>query len=129
MLFWRMHRATRIIFSINFHLGKMTPQECVDFLVDKVGFERANAEGEVRRSSNGEWSQLYQAGYMLGALQFMALRREVVDQGKMTEKAFHDRVLRENITPVELLRAVLLEKELMLDFESKWRFMGICSMW
>ena len=49
-LFWRMHRCARIIFSLNFHLGKWTPEQCVDFLIDKVGHERANAEGEVRRS-------------------------------------------------------------------------------
>ena len=49
MLFWRMHRCARIIFSLNYHLGKWTPQECIDFLVDRVGHERANAEGEVRR--------------------------------------------------------------------------------
>ena len=50
MLFWRMHRCARIIFSLSFHLGKMTPQECIDFLVDKVGHERDNATAEVRRS-------------------------------------------------------------------------------
>jgi uncharacterized protein (DUF885 family) len=50
MLFWRMHRAARIIFSLSFHLERMTPQEAVDFLVDRVGHELANAEGEVRRS-------------------------------------------------------------------------------
>src|SRR5262245_53661256 len=45
-LFWRMHRCARIIFSLSFHLGKMTPQQCVDLLVDKVGHERDNAIGE-----------------------------------------------------------------------------------
>jgi hypothetical protein len=53
MLFWRMHRAARIIFSLNFHLGVMTPQECIDFLVDRVGHERATATAEVRRSFEG----------------------------------------------------------------------------
>ncbi|HET9533656.1 MAG TPA: DUF885 family protein, partial [Blastocatellia bacterium] len=28
MLFWRMHRCARIIFSLGFHLEQMTPQEC-----------------------------------------------------------------------------------------------------
>jgi hypothetical protein len=32
VLFWRMHRCARIIFSLNFHLGKMTAQECMEFL-------------------------------------------------------------------------------------------------
>src|SRR5207247_8992166 len=46
MLFWRMHRCARIIFSLSFHLEKMTPQECIDFLVDRVGHERDNATAE-----------------------------------------------------------------------------------
>lgn len=43
MLFWRMHRASRIIFSLSFHLEKMTAQECIDFLVERSGHELANA--------------------------------------------------------------------------------------
>ena len=44
-LFWRMHRSARIIFPLNFHLGKMTSDQAIQFLVDTVAFERANAEG------------------------------------------------------------------------------------
>ena len=70
-LFWRMHRAARIIFSLNFHLEKMNAQECIDFLVNRVGHERENAVGEVRRSFESTYSPLYQAGYMLGAYSFV----------------------------------------------------------
>ncbi len=31
MLFWRMHRCARIIFSLNYHLGRWTPQQRIDF--------------------------------------------------------------------------------------------------
>ena len=89
-LFWRMHRCARIIFSLSFHLGKMTAKECVEFLMDRVGYEQANAEGEVRRSFNGSYAPIYQCAYMLGALQFYALHKELVDSGKMTNRAFHD---------------------------------------
>ena len=34
----------------SFHLEKMTPKQCIDFLVDRVGHERDNATAEVRRS-------------------------------------------------------------------------------
>lgn len=122
MLFWRMHRCVRIIFSIKFHLGQMTAQECIDMLVDMVGHERATAEGEVRRSFNGDYSPLYQAGYMLGALQIYSLRKELVETGKMGEKQFHDRVLKESMMPNELLRALLLEDHVEPDFKSSWRF-------
>ncbi|KAK5118451.1 hypothetical protein LTR62_002965 [Meristemomyces frigidus] len=122
MLFWRMHRCARIIFSLNFHLGKMTPSECIDYLVDKVGHERATAEGEVRRSFNGDYSPLYQAGYMLGALQFYSLRKEIVGQGKMTEKLFHDRILRGNNMPVEMVRAMLKGEMFASDHAPCWRW-------
>lgn len=122
MLFWRMHRCARIVFSLKFHLGQMTPQECIDYLVEKVGHERSTAEGEVRRSFNGDYGALYQAGYMIGALQLYALRKEVVETGKMSEKQFHDRVLRENNMPIEMVRALLKGERLERFYKPSWRF-------
>ena len=77
MLFWRMHRCARIVFSLRFHLGLMKAQECVDFLVDRVGHEKFGATSEVRRFIKGDYSPLYQCGYMIGGLQLNALRKEV----------------------------------------------------
>src|SRR5204863_2940936 len=104
MLFWRMHRCARIIFSLSFHLEKMTPQQCVDFLVDRVGHERDNAAAEVRRSVQGGYGPLYQCAYMLGGLQLRSLHKELVESGKMTDKAFHDAVLQQNSIPIALIR-------------------------
>ncbi|ROV92117.1 hypothetical protein VSDG_07560 [Cytospora chrysosperma] len=126
-LFWRMHRCARILFSLKFHLGQLSPQQCVDLLVDMVGHERATAEGEVRRSLNGDYSPLYQAGYFLGAMQLYALRGEVLGQGLMGEKEFHDSVLRANEMPIELLRALILEKDLSREYKSQWRFYGMAG--
>ncbi len=120
-LFWRMHRCARIVFSLGFHLGKMTPQQAVDYLVDKVGHERENAIGEVRRSFT-EAPPLYQAAYLLGGLQIYSLRKELVAAGKMTDRQFHDALLREGSIPVELIRASLLEQPLTRDFRTSWRF-------
>ncbi|SEW37496.1 Uncharacterized conserved protein, DUF885 familyt [Chitinophaga sp. YR573] len=122
MLFWRMHRCARIIFSLNYHLGKWTPQQCIDFLVDRVGHERANAIGEVRRSFVGGYSPLYQVAYMIGGLQFMALKRELVDSGKMTYQQYHDAILHENMLPVEMIRSILTDKPIAKDFKTTWRF-------
>ncbi|QOI96765.1 MAG: DUF885 family protein [Flammeovirgaceae bacterium] len=124
MLFWRMHRCARIIFSLNYHMGKWTPQQCIDFLVDRVGHERANAEGEVRRSFTGRYGPLYQLAYMMGALQFYSLKKELVDSGKMTYKQFHDAVMSENSMPVEMVRAILTNQNLTKDFITQWRFYG-----
>lgn len=122
MLFWRMHRCARIIFSLNYHMNQWTPQQCIDFLVDRVGHERANAEGEVRRSFTGGYGPLYQLAYKIGGLQFYALKKELVESGKMTYKEFHDAVMQENAMPVEMVRALLTNQVLTKDFQSQWRF-------
>jgi uncharacterized protein (DUF885 family) len=122
MLFWHMHRAARIIFSISFHLEQMTAPQAVDFLVERVGHERANAEAEVRRSIDGSYEPIYQSAYMLGALQFYALHKELVGSGKMTNKDFHDALLKENSIPVELIRADLTSQPLTRDYKPNWRF-------
>ncbi|HEY5085611.1 MAG TPA: DUF885 family protein, partial [Rhizomicrobium sp.] len=111
-LFWRMHRCARIIFSLSFHLGVMTPQQAIDFLVSEVGHERDNATAEVRRSVNGSYDPLYQCAYMLGALEFRALRHELVDSGKMTDREYNDAILHENMMPVPVLRAILAHEKL-----------------
>lgn len=121
-LFWRMHRSARIIFSMNFHLGKMTPDQAVQFLVDTVNFERANAEGEVRRSFSGDYSPLYQIAYMIGGLQQRALHKELVGSGKMTERAFHDAILQGGPMPVAMIRARLANKPLTRDGLAPWKF-------
>lgn len=122
MLFWRMHRCARIIFSLNYHLGKWTPQQCIDFLVNRVGHERANAEGEVRRSFVGGYSPLYQLAYMIGGLQFYAMKKELVDSGKMTYRQYHDAVLHENAMPVAMVRAILTNQAIAKDYKAEWKF-------
>jgi uncharacterized protein (DUF885 family) len=122
MLFWRMHRSARIIFSLSYHLGTMTPQQSIDFLVDRVGHERDNAAAEVRRSFTGNYGPLYQIAYMIGGLQFKSLKEELVEGGQMSEKEFHDRVMRENSIPVALVREILREEDPNKDFTGDWRF-------
>jgi hypothetical protein len=120
MLFWRAHRAARIVFSLNYQLGNWSAQQCVDFLVERVGHERANAEAEVRRSAQAP--PLYQAAYMLGALQIRALYRELVESGRMKATDFHDAILAGGPMAIELVRARLLGQPLSKDQRSQWRF-------
>ena len=124
MLFWRMHRSARIMFSLGFHLEQMTPQQCVDLLVNRVGHEVDNATAEVRRSFNGTYGPLYQCAYLLGGLQFRSLHKDLVESGKMTNRQFHDAILKENRIPVEMVRAILTNQNLPRDFRSSWKFYG-----
>jgi uncharacterized protein (DUF885 family) len=122
MLFWRMHRCARIIVSLKFHLGEMTPSQMVDFLVDRVGHERFGATSEVRRYIGGDYSPLYQCGYMVGALQLRSLYKELVGSGKMTPKQFNDAVLACNAVSIEMVRAELEGSELTPGWKPGWRF-------
>jgi uncharacterized protein (DUF885 family) len=122
MLFWHMHRCARIIFSLNYHMGKWTPQQCIDFLVEKVNHERANAEGEVRRSFEGRYPPLYQLAYLTGGRQFYALKKELVDSGKMSYKQFHDSIMHLNCMPIEMIRAILTNQPLLKNYKTSWRF-------
>jgi uncharacterized protein (DUF885 family) len=124
MLFWRMHRCARIIFSLSFHLEKMTPQECIDLLVNRVGHERDNATAEVRRSFDGSYGPLYQIAYLIGGLQQYAMHKELVKSGKMTNREYNDALLKENRIPIEMLRAAITNQKLTRDFVTNWRFYG-----
>lgn len=124
MLFWRMHRCARIIFSLSFHLEKMTPQECIDFLVNRVGHERDNATAEVRRSFDGSYGPLYQIAYLIGGLQQYSLHHDLVDSGKMTNRQFNDALLHESRIPIEMIRAILTNQKLTRDFKTIWKFYG-----
>lgn len=121
-LFWRMHRCARIIVTLKFHLGQMKPDEMVKFLVERVGHEKFGATSEVRRFIKGDYSPLYQCGYMLGGLQLIALHQELVASGKQTEKQFHDAILHLGPIPIELVRANLLKQPLTPDFKTTWKF-------
>ncbi len=124
MLFWRMHRCVRIEFSLGFHLGWFSPEECIQMLVEKVGHEPETAEGEVRRSLKGDYPPLYQAAYMLGAMQMRALAKECIEGKGMSHREFHDAILAENNIPIPILRAILLDHPLTKDFNPNWRFEG-----
>jgi uncharacterized protein (DUF885 family) len=119
-----MHRSARIIFTMNFHLGKWTPEQCVKYLEQNVGFDSENDIAEVRRSFDGSVGPLYQSAYLLGALQFRALHKELVDSKKMTDRQFHDAILHENEMPIEMLRADLERQALTRDFKTSWKFYG-----
>jgi hypothetical protein len=124
MLFWRAHRAARILFSLHFQLGDWSAQECVDFLVEHVGHDRRNAEAEVRRSIQGGYGPLYQAAYMLGGMQLRALHTERVTDAGWSEADFHEAILRQNSIPPDLIRALLSGTELTRDLAVTWRFGG-----
>jgi uncharacterized protein (DUF885 family) len=61
---------------------------------------------------------------MIGGLQVRALRRELVESGRMTDRAFHDALMQGGRMPLEMVRARLTEQPLTRDFATGWRFAG-----
>jgi uncharacterized protein (DUF885 family) len=62
---------------------------------------------------------------MLGGLQILALHRELVVSGRMSEREFHDALLRCGPIPVALARVSLLKTALPGDaypVPPPWRF-------
>ena len=76
----------------------------------------------VRRSFAGDYSPIYQAAYMLGGLQFWALRQELVESGKMTDREFHDSILKAGPMPVSVVRSRLTGQSPKPDLPAEWRF-------
>jgi len=122
MLFWRAHRAARIVTTVKFQTGRMTPDEMVQFLIEEVGHEKFGATSEVRRFISNDWAPLYQAAYLLGGRQLHVLHDEMTGARKMTEQQFNDAVLDQNSMPIELLRAALQDLPLKPDMGPQWRF-------
>jgi uncharacterized protein (DUF885 family) len=108
-------------------MGQWSPQEAIDFLVERVGHERDNATAEVRRSFDpaAGYGPLYQAAYLLGGLQLRGLRRELVDGKVLTDVQFHDEIMRQGSMPIALLRLALDRRiRLARDMNLDWKFYG-----
>ena len=120
-LFWRMHRCARIMFSLNFHLGKWTPQQCIDFLVDRVGHERDNAAGESAAPSTAVRAALSgrlparRAAIARAARGTCGVRQN--DRSRLPRRRFE-----EGSMPVAMVRASLGNQKLTRDYRSDWRF-------
>ena len=78
----------------------------------------------MRRSFQGGYGPLYQAAYLLGGLQLRGLRKELVDSRQMTNKQFHDEILRQGSMPIALIRLALTKQKLTRDMSIDWKFYG-----
>ncbi|MBI4420817.1 MAG: DUF885 domain-containing protein [Gemmatimonadetes bacterium] len=104
--FQRVHllwRALRILLDVGLHTRGMTYQEGVQLLVDRVHFDRHNAEAEVRRYCA---QPAYQLCYAVGRREFRLLREAYhATQGSgYSLRRFHDAALKYGGLPVSLIR-------------------------
>ena len=62
--------------------------------------------------------------YLLGGLQIHSIRKELVDSKQMTEKQFHDEVMRQRSMPIAFLRLAVTKQKLTRETQVPWKFYG-----
>ncbi len=95
-------RACRVVLDVKIHLGLVSFGEAAQFLVDRAGLEKLNAEREVGRYT---LSPTQPMSYLVGREEILALRERVktLGAGDFDLKRFHDRLLGHGSVPPALL--------------------------
>ena len=107
----RLWRAARVILDVSLHTRRMGIPQAVDFLVDRVRFERRAAELEVgmypRRPT-------YVLGYLIGMQEIERLRDDWVAANGLPNppSKLYDALLSAGGIPPALIRAELLGEEI-----------------
>jgi uncharacterized protein (DUF885 family) len=99
-------RACRIILDIRLHRGEIGVAEAIDFLVEHTGFERPNAEAEVRRYT---YTPTYQLSYLLGKVLLLRLRDDEKRRlgSGFSLRRFHDGLLYAGSLPISFHRRAM----------------------
>ncbi len=102
-------RAARIIVDVKLSTGKMSFDEAVNFLVEKVRMDRQDAEKEVRRYTQ---NPAYQLSYLLGKQMIKDLKEKVKEKmgEDFDEKFFHNTILYAGSVPMKYLREIFDKK-------------------
>lgn len=106
----RLWRAARVILDVSLHTGRMTFDQAVDFLVEKVRFDRYAAGLDV-----GMYIQrpTYVLGYLIGMQEIAAIRADYIAQfGEPSPPSeLYDRILGVGAIPPALVREALFAQK------------------
>jgi len=103
----RLWRAARVILDVSLHAKGMKFEDAVDFLVERVRFERYAAELEVGMYIR---NPTYVLGYLIGMQEIAKIRADYIAIHGQPEppSVFYDRLLTIGSIPPALLREELL---------------------
>jgi uncharacterized protein (DUF885 family) len=103
----QLWRAARVIIDASLHTRRMTFDEAVGFLVDRVHLEELNALAEVKRYTTDPTQPM---SYIVGKKEILELRDAFRDKmgASFDLKGFHDRLLSYGTVPPKLVRDRLL---------------------
>ena len=103
----RLWRNARVIYDVGMQTGRMTRDQAIALMTDKVGFLRWAAEAEVDSAIARPG---YFIGYFMGMSEILKMREEFKKQrgAAFTLKDFHDRLLKIGSMPPALVRESLM---------------------
>jgi uncharacterized protein (DUF885 family) len=106
----RLWRAARVIMDVSLHTGKMTYDEAVTFLADKVRFDRYAAALDVDMYTV---RPTYVLGYLIGMQEIESIRKDYVAKyGEPSPPSeFYDRLLSVGAIPPALVRESLFARK------------------
>ena len=103
----RLWRNARVIYDVGMHTGKMTYEEAIKLMTDKVGFLRWAAQLEIDSSSSRPG---YFIGYFMGMIEILKMREEyrklMGNNYKISD--FHEKLLKIGNMPPSLMKQELL---------------------
>ena len=103
----RLWRNARVVWDVGIHTGKMSYEEAISLLSDRVGFLRWAAQLEVDASAK---DPLYRIGYFMGMIEILRMRDEYRQRvgDKFTLSDFHEQLLKVGNMPPSLMRKALM---------------------
>ncbi len=109
-LFARLQRSARMFMDPMVNLGKMTPEEAVEFMVNQIGLSRAMASSEADRYAFLAPGQATSYYYGYRNLQRLRTEVEMALGDRFNQLEYHDFILKQGLLPPELLRQAVLQE-------------------
>lgn len=105
----RLWRNARVIYDVGMHTGKLSYEDAIRLMTDKVGFLRWAAQLEVDSSTA---SPGYFIGYFTGMMEILKMREQfkLKRRDQFTLKDFHDRLLKIGNMPPSLMSEALFNE-------------------
>ena len=102
----RLWRNARVIYDVGMHTGKLSYEDAISLMTDKVGFLRWAAQLEIDASSTRPG---YFIGYFMGMIEILNMRREYKEQTgeNYNISDFHEKLLKIGNMPPSLMREAL----------------------
>ena len=101
----RIFRAARIVVDTSLHIGDMSVEEAVQFMMKSTGFTEPTARAEVGRYCS--WPT-QASSYLTGSLEIERMRKRYLDEKRGDLRSFHDRLASSGALPIGLAERALM---------------------